>query len=231
MNLKIKILTLATIIALILLSCEKEEPHTGTVTDYDGNSYNTVKIGNQWWMVENLKVTKYNDGTAIPLVTDNTAWTNLTTPGYCWYNNDEATIKNPYGALYNWHTVNTSKLCPTGWHVPSDAEWTKLRNYLGGEIAAGGKLKETGTTHWDSPNTGATNETGFTGLPGGYCSGHHEDSRSFYGLGTAGDFWSATMGYYPQTALKWGLYCFSTDLDGGCGIMLHGFSVRCLKDN
>jgi len=91
---------------------------TGTVTDADGNIYNTVTIGTQTWMVENLKVTKYNDGTAIPLVTDNTAWSNLTTPGYCWYNNDAATNKNTYGGLYNFYTVNTGKLAPTGWHVP-----------------------------------------------------------------------------------------------------------------
>ena len=117
----------------------------GTVTDIDGNVYHTVTIGTQTWMVENLKTTKYNDGTAIPLVTDSTAWLNLTTPGYCWYNNDAATYKNTYGALYNWFTVNTSKLAPSGWHVPTDAEWTTLITYLGGETVAGGQMKSTGT--------------------------------------------------------------------------------------
>jgi uncharacterized protein (TIGR02145 family) len=127
----------------------------GEVSDIDGNYYKTIQIGSQIWMAENLKTTRYNDGSNIPLVTDNTAWSNLTTPGYCWYNNDAATYKNVYGALYNWYAVNTGKLCPSGWHVPSEYEWTLLVNYLGGVYAAGGKLKETGTTHWYSPNAGA----------------------------------------------------------------------------
>jgi uncharacterized protein (TIGR02145 family) len=138
-----------------------------TLTDVDNNTYKVVKIGTQVWMAENLKTTRYNDGSAIPLVTDNTEWNNLTTPGYSWYNNDSATYAQTYGALYNWYTVETGNLCPTGWHVPSDAEWTTLTDYLGGEAIAGGKLKETGTAHWDSPNTGATDETGFTAFPGG----------------------------------------------------------------
>jgi len=112
----------------------------GTITDIDGNYYTTVTIGTQVWMVENLKTTKYNDGTGIPLVTDNTVWCNLSTPGYCWYNNDETTYKNPYGALYNWHTVHTGKLCPSGWHVPTDSEWITLTSYFGGMNTAD-KLK------------------------------------------------------------------------------------------
>lgn len=119
----------------------------GTVTDIEGNVYPTMKIGTQSLMVENLRVTKFNDNTAIPLVTNATDWKILFTPGYCWYNNDPATNKNIYGALYNWFTVNTGKLCPTGWHVPTDAEWITLTTYLG-NVNAGGKLKETGTTHW-----------------------------------------------------------------------------------
>jgi len=107
------------------------------VTDYDGNNYKTTKIGNQVWMKESLKTTKYNDGTSIPLVTEPTTWSNLTTPGYCWYNNDQATYKATYGALYNWFTVNTGKLCSTNWHVPSDTEWTTLTDYLGGANVAG----------------------------------------------------------------------------------------------
>jgi len=142
----------------------------GTVTDYEGNVYQTITIGTQTWMAENLKSTTYNDGTPIPFVTDGTAWGALSTPAYCWNNNDEASYKNLYGALYNWHSVNTGKLCPTGWHIPTDTEWTTLTTFLGG-VSAGGKLKETGTTHWSSPNTGATNESGFTALPGGHRSG------------------------------------------------------------
>jgi uncharacterized protein (TIGR02145 family) len=140
---------------------------TNTVTDIDGNIYHTVTIGTQVWMVENLKTTKYRNGDPIPNVTGN-AWAALTTGAYCWYNNDAATYKATYGALYNWYAVADSRnIAPTGWHVPTDAEWTTLTTFLGGESVAGGKLKETGTNHWTSPNTGATNETGFTALPGG----------------------------------------------------------------
>lgn len=111
-----------------------------TVTDIDGNVYNTVEIGTQQWMAENLKVTS-NEGTAIPLVTDGIGWNNLTTPGYCWYNNDNTTYGDVYGALYNWYGVNAGNFCPVGWHVPTDAEWTVLNDYLGGSSVAGGKLK------------------------------------------------------------------------------------------
>ena len=140
---------------------------SNTVTDIDGNVYHTVKIGTQVWMVENLKTTKYNDGTPIPLVTANSSWAILTTPGYCFYNNDANVNKATYGAMYNWYIVNTGKLCPAGWHVPIDAEWTTLTNYLGSENAAGGKLKEFGISHWVTPNDGTTNSSGFTALPAG----------------------------------------------------------------
>jgi len=139
-----------------------------TVTDIDGNLYNTVVIGTQTWMVENLKVTKFNDGTDIPNVTDETTWNNLNTPAFCWYEND-VTYKNPYGALYNWYSVNNSKLCPTGWHVATKAEWDALISYLGGVYQAYVKLKEAGSSHWLGTNTG-TNSYGFTALPGGYRS-------------------------------------------------------------
>src|SRR5690554_5475820 len=165
----------------------------GSITDIDGNTYKTVTIGTQTWMAENLKVTKYNDGIAIPNVTDNTAWRELATGALCDYANTPSNSET-YGKLYNWHAVNTGKLCPTGWHVPSDAEWTELTDYLGGTSVAGGKLKETGTTHW-ARNTGATNETGFTALPGG----GRDDSGTFYGIGGDGFWWSATEHY----ALAW----------------------------
>ena len=133
----------------------------------DGNTYNTIMIGTQTWMKENLKTTTFNDGTSIPLETDATKWAALTSSGYCYYNNDEATYKDTYGVLYNWYTVNTGKLCPSGWHIPIEADWTNLTTFLGGENGAGGKLKESGTSHWINPNSGATNETKFTALPGG----------------------------------------------------------------
>jgi uncharacterized protein (TIGR02145 family) len=196
-----------------------------TITDVENNHYRIVQIGTQVWMAENLKTTKFNDGTSIPLVTDNSAWNNLSTPGYCWYDNDAATYKNTYGALYNWYTVNTGTLAPAGWHVPTDAEWTILTDFLGGETVAGGKLKEAGTTHWQSPNTGATNETGFTALPGGY-RGYF---GAFYNVGNYGVWWSSTE---DGTSYVWDR---SMDyIDGGVSRTKSskeiGFSVRCLRD-
>jgi uncharacterized protein (TIGR02145 family) len=136
------------------------------VTDIEGNDYTTVTIGTQTWMGENLKTTKLTDGESIPKITENAAWPNLATPAYCWYNNDETAHKKIYGALYNWYTVNTGKLCPTGWHIPSDDEWKTMIAFLGG-AEAGNKLQEVGTTHWTTQNEGATNKSGFTALPGG----------------------------------------------------------------
>jgi len=198
------------------------------VTDADGNIYSTVTIGTQVWFAENLKTTKYKDGTTIPLVTDGEAWGALSTPGYCWYNNDATTYKSTYGALYNWYTVNTLKLCPTGWHVPDNAEWWTLTTYLGGENVAGGKLKETGTTHWASPNTGATNETGFTAVPGGSRDGGGPFMYIGY-FGGLGYWWSSTE---YSTTNAWSrymysnlsiVYIFNNDKQ-------NGFSVRCLRD-
>jgi uncharacterized protein (TIGR02145 family) len=201
----------------------------GTVTDIEGNVYHTVVIGTQEWMAENLKTKTYNNGTAIPLVTDFTTWGTLSTPGYCWYSNDSVSNKTTYGALYNWYAVNTGHLAPTGWHVPSDAEWTILANYLGS--GAGGKLKETGTAHWVTPNTGATNVTGFSALPGG-------SRGSIYGtfnyVGNEGLWWSSTV--YDGTS---SLFCWiwhddaslfsSSSTNFGYG-KAYGMSVRCLRD-
>jgi len=196
-----------------------------TVRDKSGNTYNTIKIGDQLWLAENLKTTRYNDGDSIPLVTDNTEWSNLTTPGYCWYDNDEMTYGYFYGALYNWYAVNTGKLCPTGWHVPTDDEWTTLVNYLGGESVAGGKMKETGTVHWSSPNTGATNESGFTALPGGYRG----DLAAFRNIGTHADWWYSTQ---SGTTDAWSRSLSYDVVNSYRNLrdMKYGFSVRCLKD-
>ena len=197
----------------------------GTVSDNDGNTYQTIGIGYQIWMAENLKTTKYNDAASIPLVTDGTAWTNLVTPGYCWYNNDAAGYKAIYGALYNWYTVNTGKLCPSGWHIPTDNEWTTLTTFLGGESVAGGKLKEAGTTHWTTPNTAATNETGFTALPAGYrlYNGQYLD------IGNTGVWWSPTE-FSTTYSWDWNLYYSSASVGSGNYDKQSGFSVRCLKD-
>jgi uncharacterized protein (TIGR02145 family) len=200
------------------------------VKDADGNKYNMVIIGSQVWMVENLKTTKFNDGTAIPLVTGNDAWLFLDTPGYCWYNNNKATYGNIYGALYNWYAVNTGKLCPKGWHVPSKTEWTTLTSFLGGRSVAGGKMKstgikETGTGLWEDPNVGASNESGFSGLPGGcrWPVGIFEE------IGISGNWWSTTEQSY-RDAWYWYLDYFSTDAIDNYWLKDNGHSVRCLKD-
>ena len=196
-----------------------------TVTDIDGNVYHIITLGTQVWMVENLKTTKYNDGTSIPLVTDATDWGNLTGPGYCWYNNDAGTYKNTYGAMYNFYTVNTGKLAPAGWHMPTDAEWTVLTNFLGGDSIAGGKMKETGITHWMSPNTGADNSSGFTALPGGY----RNYIGIFYHLQMDGYYWTSTpasgYGY-----LRYFYYNSAAVVSRNNGGLTDGFSVRCLKN-
>ena len=194
--------------------------------DIEGNVYKTVTIGSQVWMAENLKTTKYNNGISIPQVTDATSWNNLSTAAYCWYNNDAATYKAAYGALYNWYTVNTGKLCPSGWHVPTDAEWTILTDYLSGARMAGGKLKEAGTAHWISPNTGATNESGFTALPGGLCV-----HGTFTGVGDDGGWWSS--GEYKA---DYALGRRMQSVENSVGLRYDdrkqtGFSVRCVKEH
>jgi uncharacterized protein (TIGR02145 family) len=197
---------------------------TGTVTDIDGNIYRTVKIGNQWWMAENLKVTHYRNGDAIPNVTDNSTWGGLTTGAYCDYNNTAQIAV--YGRLYNWFAIDdSSTIAPTGWHVPSDSEWQILVDFLGGDSIAGGKMKETGTTHWNSPNTGATNESGFTALPGGtrnYAGGYGA-------LRSVANLWSSTesgSGNALYLALRFDvLEAYHPSYD-----MRSGFSVRCVRD-
>lgn len=198
----------------------------GTMTDQDGNIYKTVTIGTQTWMAENLRTTTYNDGTAIPNVADEDEWGSLTTGAYCNYNNTNSVdIIATYGRLYNWYAVNTGKLAPTGWHVPTDAEWTELTDYLGETNFAGGKLKETGATHWYSPNEGATNETGFTALPGGGRGGRGD----FDGIVSAGFWWSATEStdYY---AWYRSMYNVTSNVLRSSYNQGFGFSVRCVRD-
>jgi len=197
---------------------------SGTVKDVDGNVYHTIKIGTQTWTVENLKTTHYNDGTAIPNVTNTFSWENLTTEAYCWYDNDSVTNKNTYGALYNWYAVNTGKLAPAGWHVPTDAEWDTLAEYLGGADAAGEALKD--TTCWNSPNTGATNRSGFSALPGGCRNGN----GYFDLVGHYGYWWSATANDASNACLR-GLGYGYSGLGRDNGYESCGFSVRLVKDN
>jgi uncharacterized protein (TIGR02145 family) len=189
----------------------------GAVSDIDGNEYKTIGIGSQTWMAENLKTTRLNDGSSIPLVTGNDSWFNLTTLAYCWYDNN-VSKKVVYGALYNWYAVNMGNLCPVGWHIPTDDEWRVLSDYLGGEAIAGGKLKETGTAHWN-PNAGATNASGFTAIPGGMRG----NGGYFFDLGYNGGYWwSATENWCRF------IDCRSTFISSLTDVNTTGFSVRCV---
>jgi uncharacterized protein (TIGR02145 family) len=196
-----------------------------TVTDIDGNVYQALSIGTQVWMTENLKVMHYRNGEEVPYVSDNNAWIGLSTGAYCNYNNFFANAAT-YGSLYNWYAVNDDRnLAPEGWHIPSQAEWQTLLDYLGGESTAGGKMKEVGTAYWMPPNTGATNECGFSALPGGFRV--HENG-SFQRMGNSAGFWSTT-GYGSAAKSYWMIY------DGEAAIIydeyqVRGLSIRCIKD-
>jgi uncharacterized protein (TIGR02145 family) len=200
------------------------------VTDYDGNIYSIVKIGTQVWMGENLKTTRLNNGAVLPTSYIGEDWSALTTPAYCWYVDNIWVYKATYGALYNWYAVNTGKLCPTGWHVPSDAEFTTLVTYLGGEKLAGGRLKESGTSHWNTPNTGAMNNSGFTALPGGGRYNFYTDLGMFNDLGYYGYYWSSTS--------STSTLAYSRDMGYNVELIYRGEnpkhdgeSVRCIRDN
>ena len=196
-----------------------------TVSDVDGNTYDVIRIGTQLWIKQNLRTAKLNDNSSIPLVTGNTAWSNLSTPGYCWYDSD-AGYKSSYGALYNWYAVNTGKLCPAGWHVSTDNDWLTLESYLGGASPAGGKLKETGYTHWLNPNTGATNSSGFTALPGGW---RRADNGTYESMEAYGFWWTATEYISPEAYHRKIWY----NDDKTFKAFVHekyGMSVRCVKN-
>jgi uncharacterized protein (TIGR02145 family) len=202
----------------------------GSVTDAAGNAYKTIQIGTQTWMAENLSTTKYNDGIYIPFINDDLEWVKLSTPGYCYYRDDELSYKKNFGALYNWFAVNTGKLCPTGWHVPSQEDWATLSTHLGGEASAYTKLKESGTTHWIAPNYG-TNESGFTSLPGGYRYGFYSAGHStgyFNYLGTDGYWWTSKE--YSATEARY-LHMFeSRFVSFGSNYKPYGHSVRCVMN-
>ena len=187
----------------------------------------TIQIGIQKWMTQNLNTSFYRNGDTIPYVTDATAWAGLTTGAWCYYNNDPANGEI-YGKLYNWYAVKDSThggLAPLGWHIPTDAEWTTLTTTLGGTSVAGGKMKMAGTTKWTTPNTGATNSSGFAGLPGGY----RYFNGTFSSIGYNGIWWSSTE---VSATNAWFRYLGYSDsnvdrFDDG---KTNGFSVRCLRD-
>ena len=227
---------LAYLVIFFQISCKKDivQPQgftcgTSTVSDVDNNTYNTVQIGTQCWTQSNLKVSKYRNGDNIPTGLSNSQWSSTTSGAYAIYNNDPVN-DGLYGKLYNHYAVTDSQgLCPTGWHVPSDGEWTILENHLGGSSVAGGALKNTAMQPtpggWASPNAGATNSSGFTALPGGLRSGDGD----FISMSSDGVWWSSSV---LSGSNAWGRnpdYSSSTIyrflFNRPCG-----FSVRCCRD-
>jgi uncharacterized protein (TIGR02145 family) len=203
---------------------------TEPILDVDGNAYSVVTIGTQVWLGENLKTTRFNDDVTIPYVTDGVAWANTATPAFCWYNNGESNYKATYGGLYNWHAVNTGKLCPTGWHVPTVDEFNILLATLGGDKIAGGKLKESGITHWASPNLGATNGSGFTALPGGGRYNLNSEGGAFSDMGLMGYHWSASEAVITSNAYSYDMsYLVGTVVKSEYS-KRDGGSVRCIKN-
>ena len=242
-NYRIKITSISdNLISVISTAFSIIEGTPNTVIDFDSNIYQTVEISNQVWMAENLKVTHYPDGRIIPHVSDFIEWISLESnnsdDAYCFYNND---VNSEYGALYTWaaamgdNTLSSNAnpsgiqgVCPDGWHLPSKSEWEVLISYLGGVDVAGGKMKEIGTIHWNSPNTGATNISGFTALPSGYRSFY---DGSFGSLGTMAYYW--TTSDYENSAFAWEnflRYDYENIFDNYNGNKSSGFSVRCVKD-
>ena len=222
-----------TCIVTRTIAIAPQNPSSGygsNITDIDGNSYKTVYIGTQQWMGENLKTSKYSDGTTIPNVIDVIQWSNPTTGAWAYYNNDAAN-NTKYGKLYNWYAVSpgNKNVCPTGWHVPTDTEWAVLTDYLGGLSVAGGKMKEVGTTSWVSPNTESTNTSLFAGLPGGKRNLNANYELNFIDIGREGYWWS---GADYDTGYAWYRHL---GYDGGNAGRSgtnkgNGLSVRCLRD-
>jgi uncharacterized protein (TIGR02145 family) len=226
------ILALIGVFLVITCSCSKDDSKDdtivyGTVTDVEGNVYKTVTIGNQVWMAENLKTTKYRNGDLIETTPPGYSISGESTPKYQWaYNRDESNVAT-YGRLYTWYAATDSRnICPIGWHLPNNRDWITLRDFLGGDNNAGGQLKAKGTSFWNSPNTGATNGTGFTALPGGLC--HY---GAFDQIGKSGFWWSAAS--FESTT--WEAYFIGMGSDTGLiyiniDNMKEGFSIRCVKD-
>jgi len=196
-----------------------------TVTDYDGNIYNVVSIGSQEWLKENLRTTRYGNGDTITNVVGKAAWANLAEGGWAYYNND-TNYNIPYGKLYNWLAViDNRKVCPIGWHVPSLDEWEEMIDYVGGTGYAGGAMKVTDTLYWKSPNTGATNSSGFSSVPSAYRSSNGD----FNFIGYGASYWSSAE---DSTTQAWSLAVYSNDaaILWGHNSKFSGQSIRCMKD-
>jgi len=211
------------------IDCNQLQVYDGSVWQNLGGTnaiLPSITICSQVWMAKNLDVATYRNGDPIPKVTDDAAWAALTTGAYCYYDNDSATYAATYGKLYNWYAVNDPRgLAPAGWHIPTDAEWTTVETCLGGNSVAGGAMKEIGTTHWISPNTGATNSSGFTGLPGGW----RWTVGGSMSIGFDGYWWSSTE-YLTTNARACDLFYLQGGLGRDGSQKRSGYSVRCIKD-
>jgi uncharacterized protein (TIGR02145 family) len=209
--------------SLLLIVCHSSSAQNGMIKDIDGNVYKTVKIGTQVWMAENLKTAHYRDGSPITEIELDTQWSNAKKGAWCYYQNDSAN-NLIYGKLYNWYAVaDTHHLCPTGWHVPGDDEWTVLADYLGGDGIAGGKMKA--TTLWADTNNGADNFSRFTALP----AGNRNNDGIFGSLGGIGYFWSSTE---LNSSLAWFRYLgyYNSSVSRFYYYKDYGLSVRCVGD-
>jgi uncharacterized protein (TIGR02145 family) len=215
-------------------SCDTSEPilspdytgQIGQLTDIQGNVYKTIGIGSQIWMAENLKTTLLNDTSPIPVVINDSIWAKLQSSACCWYNNDSILYKNIYGTLYNFYAIDSGLLCPTGWHVPYDSDWSTLESFLGGSDIAGGKLKDYYTPYWRDPNPCLENNYGFYALPGGERLNY---SGNFFQIGESGFWWTKTG--------KNDFYAYSRSMSYSDKLLRtyeiskkRGCSVRCIKD-
>jgi len=201
--------------------------YSGTMSDLEGNVYKTVKIGTQTWMAENLRANAFNNGSEVPLVNGNTDWANLSGSGHCYYwsSGEYFALRGLFGALYNWYAVANGNLCPTGWHVPTDGEWTTLINYLGGTSIAGGKLKARGSYYWED-SSGATNDFGFNALPGGY----RQSNGVYFNCFKYGSWWSSSE-YNSNDGISRFIDSVTNQIYWSNDDKNLGLSVRCIKNN
>ena len=222
------------IITICFIGCEVREPilnpdytgQIGQISDIQGNVYKTIGIGSQIWMAENLKATRLNNGTLIPQIKSDSIWAFNRYIAFCWYNNDSINNARIYGALYNFFTVRTGLLCPTGWHIPQDSDWTILVDFLGGTEKAGGKLKDYYTSYWSEPNVCLVNNYGFSALPGGRRSsylGRFEEIRE------RGYWWTSTLTNDSAVYVR-GMYNDNTTIGTYVSTYRKGYSVRCIRD-
>jgi uncharacterized protein (TIGR02145 family) len=221
-----KIILLLAALAFLTL-----QNYAQTVTDIDGNVYNVVIIGTHKWLQQDLRARHYNNGDSIPNITDGIQWGHTYTSACCDYNNNPV-MAETYGKLYNWYAVTDNRnLCPLGWHVANDADWDELTAYLGGYAVAGGKIKEAGTSHWQSPNTGADNSSGFTARPSGmrFADNNWNGSGFFYGLGLSCHWWT-TVPFFDSVVYVRAIYYDTARLSYELFSMSYGFPVRCVND-